>query len=204
MTALIKITETNGQRAVNARELHQFLEVNTKFTTWIERRIEEYGFIENEDFVCLSQNWETQRKDGQRGIAKSKEYALSLDMAKELSMVERTERGREARRYFIEMEKIAHTKRIEAPQFQKTNINSVSVKRVELINVIRDNLKWGDMHKVANELGLNTSYIKRVMVDKVHNTDQADKVVNALYQRALQNKNQVLFNYQEMIDMLRN
>ncbi len=60
------------------------------------------------------------------------------------------------------------------------------------------------MHKVANELGLSTSYIKRVMVDKVHNTDQSDKVVNALYQRALQNKNQVLFSYQEMIDMLRN
>ena len=204
MKALIKITETNGQRAVNARDLHQFLGVKTKFSEWINRRIEEYGFVESQDYVCISQNWETQRKDGQRGITKSKEYALSLDMAKELSMVERTERGREARRYFIEMEKVAHAKAIGSPQFQRTNINSVSVKRVELINVIRDNLKWGDMHKVANELGLSTSYIKRVMVDKVHNTEQADMVVKALYERAMQNKNQVLFSYQEMIDMLRN
>lgn len=96
MKALIKITESNGQRAVNARDLHQFLGVKTKFSEWINRRIEEYGFVESQDYVCISQNWETQRKDGQRGITKSKEYALSLDMAKELSMVERTERGREA------------------------------------------------------------------------------------------------------------
>lgn len=199
MTALIKITETNGQRAVNARDLHQFLESKQHFSNWIQNRIEEYQFIEGQDFEVFNKCIKNPS-----GGRPAKEYALSLDMAKELSMVERTERGRRARRYFIEMEKIAHAKAIGNPQFQRTNINSVSVKRVELINVIRDNLKWGDMHKVANELGLSTSYIKRVMVDKVYNTDQADKVVNALYQRALQNKNQVLFSYQEMIDMLRN
>ena len=199
MKALIKITESNGQRAVNARDLHQFLGVKTQFKDWINRRIEEYQFIKGQDFEVLLKN-----EQNSSGGRPAKEYALSLDMAKELSMVEKTERGREARRYFIEMEKIAHAKRIEAPKFQRTNINSVSVKRVELINVIRDNLKWGDMHKVANELGLSTSYIKRVMVDKVHNTEQADMVVKALYERAMQNKNQVLFSYQEMIDMLRN
>lgn len=200
MKALIKITETNGQRAVNARELHAFLESKRDFSTWIKDRILDYGFIENEDFVLLHNFGEQKGRGGHN----KKEYALSLDMAKELSMVERTERGREARRYFIEMEKIAHAKRIEAPQFQRTNINSVSIKRVELINTIRDYLKWGDMNKVANELGVNVSYVKRVMVDKVHNTDQADKVVKALYDKAMQNKSQVLFNYQEMIDMLRN
>lgn len=199
MKALIKITESNGQRAVNARDLHQFLESKQHFSNWIQNRIEEYQFIEGQDFEVF--NKFIKNPSGGRP---AKEYALSLDMAKELSMVERTERGREARRYFIEMEKVAHAKAIGSPQFQRTNINSVSVKRVELINTIRDYLKWGDMNKVANEMGVSTSYIKRVMVDKVHNTEQADKVVNALYQRALQNKNQVLFSYQEMIDMLRN
>ena len=199
MKALIKITESNGQRAVNARDLHQFLGVKTQFKDWINRRIEEYQFIKGQDFEVLLKN-----EQNSSGGRPAKEYALSLDMAKELSMVERTERGREARRYFIEMEKIAHAKAIGSPQFQRTNINSVSVKRVELINTIRDYLKWGDMNKVANEMGVSTSYIKRVMVDKVHNTEQADMVVKALYERAMQNKNQVLFSYQEMIDMLRN
>ena len=199
MKALIKITESNGQRAVNARDLHQFLGVGRDFSNWIKGRIEEYQFIKGQDFEVF-----TKFGENSSGGRPAKEYALSLDMAKELSMVERTERGREARRYFIEMEKVAHAKAIGSPQFQRTNINSVSVKRVELINTIRDYLKWGDMNKVANEMGVNTSYIKRVMVDKVHNTEQADMVVKALYERAMQNKNQVLFSYQEMIDILRN
>ena len=199
MKALIKITETNGQRAVNARELHRFLGVKTQFKDWINRRIEEYQFIKGQDFEVFLKN-----EQNPSGGRPAKEYALSLDMAKELSMVEKTEQGRKARQYFIEMEKVAHAKAIGSPQFQRTNINSVSVKRVELINTIRNYLKWGDMNKVAQELGVNSAYIKRIMIDKVHNTDQADKVVKAMYQRALQNKNQLLFNYQEMIDMLKN
>ncbi|GIJ93520.1 hypothetical protein CAPN002_07380 [Capnocytophaga stomatis] len=199
MKALIKITETNGQRAVNARELHQFLGVKTQFKDWINRRIEEYQFIKGQDFEVFLKN-----EQNPSGGRPAKEYALSLDMAKELSMVEKTEQGRKARQYFIEMEKVAHAKAIGSPQFQRTNINSVSVKRVELINTIRNYLKWGDMNKVAQELGVNSAYIKRIMIDKVHNTDQADKVVKAMYQRALQNKNETLFNYQEMIDMLKN
>lgn len=198
MKALIKITETNGQRAVNARELHRFLGVKTQFKDWINRRIEEYQFIKGQDFEVFLKN-----EQNPSGGRPAKEYALSLDMAKELSMVEKTEQGRKARQYFIEMEKVAHAKAIGSPQFQRTNINSVSVKRVELINTIRNYLKWGDMNKVAQELGVNSAYIKRIMIDKVHNTDQADKVVKAMYQRALQNKNETLFNYQEMIDMLK-
>ncbi|GIM50619.1 antA/AntB antirepressor family protein [Capnocytophaga stomatis] len=199
MKTLIKITETNGQRAVNARELHQFLGSKQYFADWIKNRINEYGFVENQDFEVIHNSMKNPS-----GGRPAKEYALSLDMAKELSMVEKTEQGRKARQYFIEMEKVAHAKAIGSPQFQRTNINSVSVKRVELINTIRNYLKWGDMNKVAQELGVNSAYIKRIMIDKVHNTDQADKVVKAMYQRALQNKNETLFNYQEMIDMLKN
>lgn len=199
MKALIKITETNGQRAVNARELHRFLGVQSKFADWIKNRINEYKFIENKDFITLSKNLENG--------GKMKEYALSIDMAKELSMIEKTNKGRQIRRYFIEMEAKAQSRQapqLPASQFQRTNKNGISEKRIELINTIRNYLKWGDMNKVAQELGVNSAYIKRIMIDKVHNTDQADKVVKAMYQRALQNKNQLLFNYQEMIDMLKN
>lgn len=92
-------------QAVNARELHAFLQNKRQFSDWIRQRISEYDFVENKDFVCLSQNCETQRADGQRGVATRKEYYITLDMAKELSMVERNEQGKQARRYFIECEK---------------------------------------------------------------------------------------------------
>ena len=95
------------QLAVNARDLHEFLQVGKRFASWIQERIGKYEFIENEDFVCVSQNRETQRKDGQQGITKVTEYHITLDMAKELSMVENNAKGREARRYFIAMEKKA-------------------------------------------------------------------------------------------------
>ncbi|WP_317992658.1 antA/AntB antirepressor family protein [Bartonella gliris] len=103
MNILIPISEqTVGQeivQTVNARELHTFLEVNSKFADWIVRRIKEYGFLENQDYGF------TFLKNEKRKNVISKEYHLTLDMAKELSMVERNEKGRQARRYFIECEK---------------------------------------------------------------------------------------------------
>jgi len=83
----------------NARDLHAFLEVQTQFKDWIVRRIEEYSFEEGKDF-CSNLSEST-------GGRPAKEYALSLDMAKELSMVERTEKGKQARQYFIDCERRA-------------------------------------------------------------------------------------------------
>jgi len=97
---LIPISEENGKRAVSARELHAFLESKQDFSEWIKNRIRKYGFIENEDF--------TLHKIMERGYSGAQtkiEYALSMDMAKELSMVEGNEKGKLARRYFIECER---------------------------------------------------------------------------------------------------
>lgn len=87
---------------VNARDLHKFLESGKDFSTWIKDRINQYGFIENQDFMKLTQKGELS-KTGQTLI----DYHLSLDMAKQLSMVERNPKGKEARQYFIECEKRA-------------------------------------------------------------------------------------------------
>lgn len=100
MNELIKITERDGRRAVSARELHQFLESKQDFSTWIKARIEKYGFVENQDFVTAPQIYGT----ANGGHSTRMEYALSVDMAKELSMVENNERGRLARKYFIDCE----------------------------------------------------------------------------------------------------
>lgn len=94
------------QPCVDARELHTWLKSGDRFATWIKSRIKTYGFIENEDYSCLSVISETQRKNGQRGVSKQTDYLLTLDVAKELSMVENNEQGRIARRYFINCEKV--------------------------------------------------------------------------------------------------
>ena len=95
------------QQTVNARELHAFLENGDKFATWIVDRINQFGFLENQDFVTFSENSEKGRP--------RKEYALSLDMAKELCMVERNEKGKQARQYFIECERVAKQKLAAQP-----------------------------------------------------------------------------------------
>lgn len=87
-------------QAVDGRALHIFLEVETRFNDWIDRRIEEYGFEENRDFYSFLSKTP-------KGGRPTKEYTLALDMAKELAMVERTPKGKQARQYFIECERIA-------------------------------------------------------------------------------------------------
>ncbi len=90
---------------VNARELHTFLESKQQFSDWIHSRIEKYGFSENVDFLIVSENYETNTQNGQRRVSIRNDYHITLDMAKELAMVERTAKGREARQYFIQCEK---------------------------------------------------------------------------------------------------
>lgn len=96
------------QPCVDARELHKWLGSKRQFADWIKERIATYKFIENEDYSIVPQISETIRKYGntiRKGNTKSIEYFLTLDVAKELSMVENNEQGRIARRYFINCEK---------------------------------------------------------------------------------------------------
>lgn len=97
----VETDSINGEavQTVNARDLHAFLEVDSLFKDWIARRIQDYDFQEGKDFCSfLSES---------SGGRPPKEYALTLDMAKELSMVERNAKGKEARQYFIECERLA-------------------------------------------------------------------------------------------------
>lgn len=86
---------------VNARELHAFLESKQQFGNWIANRIEQYGFVEGVDFTV---------NKFINGRATQIDYHISIDMAKELSMVERNEKGKQARQYFIECERVAKSK----------------------------------------------------------------------------------------------
>lgn len=87
----------------DARDLHIFLGVGRFFSTWIKERIEQYGFVEGEDFLPV-----LAKSTGGRPC---QEYHLTLDMAKELAMVENNDQGRKVRRYFIVMERQARESR---------------------------------------------------------------------------------------------
>lgn len=98
MNELIKVTTNeNGDQLTSGRELYVFLEVTERYSSWFERMLK-YGFTENIDFVgCKVFN----------ALAKQElqDHALTLDMAKEISMIQRSEKGKQARQYFIKVEK---------------------------------------------------------------------------------------------------
>lgn len=103
------------QLAVDARTLHRSLGVKRDFSTWIKARITKYGFEENKDYEKSSIISNSPISGSQPSI----EYTLSLDMAKELAMVENNERGRLVRRYFIECERKLNQEKPKAPPRRK-------------------------------------------------------------------------------------
>ena len=135
MNEIIKIETTNEGSVVSARELHQFLESKQKFADWIKNRIEKYDFEENKDYHKLYFDVEgnsliisdpkIRKTDNQEVMVVNQtgydkyikpdnqevtnvhriDYVITLDMAKELSMIENNEKGRQARKYFIECER---------------------------------------------------------------------------------------------------
>ena len=103
MNELIKINYESDRPTVSARELHEFLEVNTAFKDWFPR-MREYGFTEGTDFNPLK--FEQVRNEGGREVKREiTDYQLTIDMAKELCMIQRNEKGKQARTYFIQLEK---------------------------------------------------------------------------------------------------
>lgn len=123
MNELIKIEERNGEQLVSARELHKFLNIETRFDIWFSRMCE-YGFIENQDFIAYVQKstFANNRK------YKQMDYLLKISMAKELSMIQRNEKGKQARLYFIECERKAKEQ------------NQIIINK-PLINELMDRLK---------------------------------------------------------------
>lgn len=97
MQELIKVTTNqDGSSIVSARELYEFLEVKTEFSKWCTRMFE-YGFEENKDYSLV--------KIGERSAHNKIDYALTLDTSKEIGMLQRTDKGKQARQYFIDCEK---------------------------------------------------------------------------------------------------
>lgn len=100
MNDLIKVDYSSGKPAVSARELHEFLEVETPYHKWFPRMCE-YGFSENDDFVVM----DIFVYHSQGGSQSKKDAAITIDMAKEICMLQRNEKGKIARQYFLQLER---------------------------------------------------------------------------------------------------
>lgn len=129
MNELIKINQSSINdetvQTVNARDLHEFLGNKDHFTTWMKDRINQYSFVEKQDYMTFSEN----SKKGRPTI----EYAISIDMAKELSMVERNDQGKKARQYFIECEKVAkQPPQLNDPNWLRSTLLTYSERVIEL------------------------------------------------------------------------
>lgn len=142
----IETNSINGEpiKTVNARDLHAFLGVGKRFTTWLQDKIEQYGFVENQDYIVFP-------KIGRniQGGRPSVEYAITLDMAKELSMVERNAKGKEARQYFIQCEK--RVKTLDKPKTPSelimalAELNVANERRIEAVESKLEDMENGNI-----------------------------------------------------------
>ena len=138
MNELIKLNEQtiNNEmvQTVNARELHVFLESRQEFTNWIKNRIEKYGFIKDSDFLIIL----SKTPNGGRP---SQEYYITLDMAKELAMVERNDKGKQARQYFIECEKqLKSSQQVISTDESKMRALSFVISQTSLSDIAKETL----------------------------------------------------------------
>lgn len=159
---LIKITvNDNDEQLVSGRELHEFLEVKTEYKKWFSR-MAEYDFEENRDFSRVTQKCPTLG-----GFQNVTDHAIKLDMAKEISMIQRTEKGKQARRYFLQVEKAWNDPEMvvqRALQIQTRKVEQLKLENEKLkpkalfadaVDASRTSILVGDLAKIIKQNGVD-------------------------------------------------
>lgn len=130
---LIKIIERDGRQLVSGRELHEFLEIRTKYKDWF-RRMVEYGFEEEIDFIRVAQKRATNNL--KNPVTTVIDHAISIDMAKEISMIQRTEKGKIARQYFINCEKkLKEVKKLSSMELMELQFIALKEQKEKIAQV---------------------------------------------------------------------
>lgn len=142
------INQDDGRIAVSGRALHEFLEVKTRYDIWFNR-MKDYGFAENQDFGAIAQK----RTTAQGNETVYQDHVLTLDMAKELSMIQRTDRGKQARQYFIAVEK-----EYNSPEKLMARALQVANKELATLRVQNDQQK-----QIIGELQPKADYTDRIL-----------------------------------------
>ncbi|OUL09235.1 oxidoreductase [Sedimentibacter sp. SX930] len=157
--------ESDGSVAVMGRDLHNFLKVGTQYTKWFER-MAEYGFEENQDYVLVSQKRLT--NNPKNPYTEAVDHIMTIDMAKEISMIQRNEKGKQARQYFIQIEKawnspemvmkralqIADRKIIDLQE--RVQLDKPKVIFADAVAASHTSILVGDLAKLLNQNGIPT------------------------------------------------
>ena len=163
MEELIKVnTNENLEPVVSGRNLHEILEVQSNYTTWFKRMCE-YGFDENVDYKAVFQNWKTAQGNETQQI----DHIIKMDMAKEICMIQRTEKGKQARQYFIQIEKdynspekiMARALQIAQKEISSLKIECASMKPKALfadaVSASHTSILVGDLAKLLRQNGID-------------------------------------------------
>lgn len=174
---LIEVKNNNGELLVSARELHEGLEIDSKFNDWFNRMLK-YGFEEELDYISIAQKKVT----AQGNKSEYKDYILKLDMAKEIAMLQRNEKGKIIRKYFIECERQLKETKPKLPTTYKEALIALvqEIEAKEEAEKQRDKLihqnKLYNTTEIAKELGfksataLNKDLAERRIQYKTNNT----------------------------------
>lgn len=130
MKELIKVSTGGNDITLRARELHEFLEVSSNFTTWFKRMCE-YGFVEQTDFIPIME----ESHGGRPGT----DFEIKLDMAKEIAMIQRSEKGKQARQYFLQVEKAWNSPEMvmkRALEIANQQVENLKLQNAEQVKVI--------------------------------------------------------------------
>lgn len=130
MEELLKVKTDNERITLSARDLHEFLEIGTEFRKWFPRMCG-YGFNENEDYQRLYQKCPTLG-----GIQEVVDYQITIDMAKEICMIQRSDKGKQARQYFLQLEKEWNT-----PEKVMARALLLANRNIESLTVANNSLK---------------------------------------------------------------
>ena len=185
MNELIKVNYDNDTPTVSGRELHEFLEVKSKYADWFKNMIA-YGFSENTDYISFSKNLE----NGGR----TKDHQLTIEMAKELCMLQRNEKGKQARQYFINLEKAWNTpemimsralkmaegqlKQLKAVNSELTVQNQIMAPKADYFDELVDRNLLTNFRETAKQLGIGEKkFISFLMEKKYIYRDKRGKLM---------------------------
>lgn len=188
MNALLKVeVNENQEQAVSGRELHMFLEIETPYKKWFDRMCE-YGFSENMDYLTVDKN--VYGQNGQLMPQKQYDHLMKIDMAKELCMLARNEKGKQARQYFLEVEREWNSPEkvmARALNIANNTINNLKLENSmqkqmiaefkpvkEYVDTILSSTDTVTVTQIAADYGLSAKALNKVLFEEglIHNVNK--------------------------------